>query len=80
MIGLILGLIAVWMWFVLVYTYTDEAVIVVWFIAPILLPLGILLGTLQGMLDKLHDLLLGVADYVSDYERSIYKKQLKGNK
>ena len=74
MLGLILGLIAVWMWFVLVFVNTDDVVIVVWFAAPVLLPIGMIIGTLQVILDKLHDLLLGIAGYVSDFERSIYKK------
>ena len=74
MLGLVLGLIAVWVWFVLVFVNTDDAVVVIWFAVPILLPLGILLGTLQGMLDKLHDLLLEIAHCVSNFERSIYKK------
>lgn len=74
MLGLILGLIAVWMWFVLVFTDGEDATISAWFLAPIAIPLSVMLGVLQLVIDNLYSFILGVADASSNFERSIYKK------
>lgn len=74
MLGLILGLIAVWMWFVLVNSRSDTSVIVMWVLSPILVSIAFVLGATKGIIINISSVLYWFTDYVSDLERSIYKK------
>lgn len=77
MLGLILGLISAWMLFVLVHSHSDTSVVVMWVLSPILVAIAFILGATKGIITNIYNSLYWFAGYVSDFERSIYKK---GNK
>lgn len=74
MLGLILGLIAVWMWFVLVHSQSDTPVVVMWVLSPILVSIAFVLGATKGIIANIYNALYWFTGYVSDFERSVYKK------